>query len=141
MEAGNENELRARLDALRRELAGSASREHEGQMEAEHPEWSETLALVHRAGDAFVASAQRTRELEAKLSELSEAASRALERLEAQVQDVQQQLASSETRRMSAEEGLTRLCAAIREHFSGPTAATEEPASQAPAPALSAQAS
>jgi hypothetical protein len=92
----------------------------EGQEHAvERPDWSETLSLVHRAGETLVGSQERTRELESKLRELSEGASRGIDRLQEQVEDLQRQLEQSEARRAHAEDGLLRLCTAIREHFPG----------------------
>ncbi len=87
--------------------------------DAERPEWSETLALVHRAGDTYAEAKERARQLEAQLHELGENASRAIERLQEQVADLHRQLEESEGRRAHAEEGLLRLCTAIREHFPG----------------------
>ena len=87
--------------------------------DAEHPDWSEALALVHRAGNAHAEAQERARQLETDLRELSEGASRAIERLQKQVEDLQRQLDQSEARRAHAEDGLLRLCTAIREHFPG----------------------
>jgi chromosome segregation ATPase len=75
---------------------------------------------VHRAGDTYAEAQERARQLEAQLHELGENASRAIERLQEQAADLHQQLEESEGRRAHAEEGLQRLCTAIREHFSGP---------------------
>ena len=138
-EAGHREELMSRLEAVRIRLVSSGAEveptgtpENNEDREMLKPfEYDETLALVHRAGDALKASAERTRELEAKLHELGQSASAAIERFEQQVQDLQHRLAASEERRASAEDGLSRLCAAIREHFSGPTGTTNEASAEA----------
>ena len=90
----------------------------EGQ-EHESTDWNETLALVHRAGDAHAEAQERSRQLETQLRDLGEGASRAIDRLREQVADLQRQLDESEAHRAHAEEGLLRLCTAIREHFPG----------------------
>jgi len=100
--------------------------------EAERPDWSETLALVHRAGSAHTEAQERARQLEAQLHELGQNASRAIEGLQEQVADVRRQLEESEARRAHAEEGLQRLCTAIREHFSGPGETSVERAESEP---------
>ena len=94
---------------------GGKGQEHD----VERPDWSEALALVHRAGNAHAEAQERARQLETDLRELSEGASRAIERLQKQVEDLQRQLEQSEARRAHAEDGLLRLCTAIREHFPG----------------------
>ena len=92
----------------------------EGQENAVgRPDWSETLALVHRASETLVESQERTRELETKLRELSEGASRGIERLQEQVENLERELEQSEARRTHAEDALLQLCTAIREHFPG----------------------
>ncbi len=96
------------------ETSGKGQEHH-----AERPDWSEALALVHRAGNAHAEAQERARQLETDLRELSEGASRAIERLQKQVEDLQRQLDQSEARRAHAEDGLLRLCTAIREHFPG----------------------
>ena len=148
-EAGRREELMSRLEAVRIRLVSSSAEvgatgspeNTEGREMAHASEYNETLALVHRAGDALTEYAERTRELEAKLHELGQSASAAIDRLEQQVQELQHRLVDSEERRASAEEGLSRLCAAIREHFSGPTAMTNEASSEAPDHRVSAAAS
>ena len=100
--------------------------------DAERPEWTETLALVHRAGEAHAEAQERARQMEAQLHELGQSASRAIERLQEEVSDLQGQLENSEARRAYAEEGLQRLCTAIREHFSGPGETSVERAETEP---------
>jgi chromosome segregation ATPase len=115
---------------------GGKGQEHD----VERPDWSEVLALVHRAGNAHAEAHKRARQLETELRELSEGASRAIERLQKQVEDLQRQLDQSEARRAHAEDGLLRLCTAIREHFPGSAETDVERARDGPE-RLSAEAS
>ena len=138
----------ARLEAVRARLVSSSAEvepsdtpeKNQDRGVVDRLEYDETLALIHSAADGFRANAERTRELEAKLHELGQSASAAIDRLEQQVQELQHRVVDSEERRASAEEGLSRLCAAIREHFSGPTAETDEVSSEAPDERVSAAA-
>ena len=144
-QAGHREELMSRLEAVRIRLVSSSAegepadtpenKQHQGPVGPS--EYDETLALIHTAADAYMANAERTREAEAKLHELGQSASAAIERLEQQVQELQHRLVDSEERRASAEDGLSRLCAAIREHFSGPPAATNEASTEGPQERLS----
>ena len=122
MEARHQ-EFLARLDSVRFSPIGSRAPVKTGSDGQEHDvvrtDWSETLALVHRAGDAHAEAQERARQLETQLQEVGEEASRAIDRLQELVGDLQRQLEASEARRAHAEEGLQRLCTAIREHFPG----------------------
>ena len=77
----------------------------------------QSLAVVRRAGDALVERRPRIVELEAQLRGVTEGASRSIERLQGQIEELQHHLHESEARRDRAEEGLLRLCSAIREQF------------------------
>ena len=81
------------------------------------PDLNNILAMVSRAGDAIVESRQRIIQLESQLRDVSERASRAMDKLQNDVESLQRQLQDSEARRDRAEDGLLRLCAAIREQF------------------------
>ncbi len=81
-------------------------------------DWTGTLDLVLRAGERLVESDARVRDLEVELRELTQSASDEIERLRAQLVDLQGQLASAEAGRRHAEDWLRRLTDAVREHFS-----------------------
>src|SRR5215217_2543264 len=112
-EVGQRDELMGRLEALRIQLVSSSAaveptgplQNNEVRETLDPSEYNETLALIHRAADAFTAKAASTRELEAKLHELGQSASAAIDRLEQQVQELQHRLVESEERRASAEDG------------------------------------
>jgi len=142
METAHPDEAMARLEAIASAVASVEQEEvaQENNAPDHIPDWSETLALVHRAADAFVAVGERTREIEGRLHDVSASASSAIERLEQDIRDLQHRLSQSEGRRAFAEEGLARLCAAIREHFSAATAVTDDNPTEAPLETLSAAA-
>ena len=122
MEARHQ-EFLARLNSARFTLIGPRAPSETDRVardpEVKRLDWNETLALVHRAGETLAESREATRALETQLHELGEGASRAIDRLQEQVADLQRQLEESEARRAHAEEGLLQLCTAIREHFPG----------------------
>ena len=81
-------------------------------------DWTGTLDLVLRAGERLVESNARVRDLEIELRELTQSASDEIERLRAQLVDLQGQLAAAEAGRRHAEDWLRRLTDAVRERFS-----------------------
>jgi small-conductance mechanosensitive channel len=103
-----------------------------GQPETAHEgkDWTETLELVHRAASRLVSTDERVRDLEAELRELSDSAAGEIQRLRAEVVDLQRQLDLAEAGRRHAEDWLRRLHTAVIEQFS----AQLEPARETAAP-------
>ena len=90
------------------------------QLEAalEGKDWTETLELVHRAASRLVSTDERVRDLEAELRELGDSAAEEIQRLRAEVVDLQRQLDAADAGRRNAEEWLRRLHTAVLEQFS-----------------------
>jgi len=80
-------------------------------------DWTETLHLVHRAASRLVSTDERVRDLEAELRELSDSAAEEIQRLRAEVVELQRQLDAAEDGRRHAEDWLRRLHTAVLEQF------------------------
>jgi small-conductance mechanosensitive channel len=97
-------------------------------------DWTETLDLVHGAASRLAATDERVRDLETELRDLSDSAAEEIQRLRAEVVDLQGRLEAAEARRTHAEDWLRRLHASIVEQFApqlGPSRDSETPISAA----------
>jgi hypothetical protein len=96
----------------------------------EGKDWTETLELVHRAASRLVSTDERVRDLEAELRELSDSAAEEIQRLRAEVVDLQRQRDIAEAGRRHAEDWLRRLHTAVLEQFSAQLEPAHETATQ-----------
>jgi small-conductance mechanosensitive channel len=97
-------------------------------------DWTETLDLVHGAASRLAATDERVRGLETELRDLSDSAAEEIQRLRAEVVDLQGRLEAAEARRTHAEDWLRRLHASIVEQFAPqlePSSESETPISAA----------
>ena len=131
-----------RLAGLRELIVGARRSPPEPEVsrdenEPEQPEaapegrdWTETLHLVHRAASRLVSTDERVRDLEAELRELSDSAAEEIQRLRAEVVDLQRQLDAAEGGRRHAEDWLRRLHTAVLEQFGAQLEPARETATQ-----------
>src|SRR5688500_18881477 len=71
---------------------------------SEGRDWTETLDLVHRAASRLVSTDERVRHLETELRDLSDSAAEEIQRLRAEVVDLQRRLEAAEAGRTHAED-------------------------------------